>query len=359
MRILVLGDPYCPSAALAGAFERLAGEHEVGFLDVTEEPDWRPSSRSEAGLREYLGSPRQTIAALASFGPADVLVVQGAPVTDAVLDSARSLRLIGCARGGPVNIDVNAATARGIPVVTTPGKNADAVAELTIALMVMLARRLPEVVRHVEAGGEFGHDNYEGGRWFGHDLAGRALGLIGFGQIGRRVASRARAFGMSVNVHDPYVDPAAVVDEGADPVDLASLLERSDVVSVHARATPDNAGMIGAPEVGRMRTGSYFINTARETLVREPALIDGLASGRLAGVALDVVSPSPPSGRHPLLAFPNVIITTHIGGATMETLHHGSEMAVAEIERLAGGRPLVNLVNRAGLAARGAGSAAG
>src|SRR6185369_104387 len=113
---------------------------------------------------------------------------------------AAPLRLVCCARGGPVNVDLEAATERGIPVCITPGKNADAVAELTIAFMIMLARRLPEVLRHVERGGEFGHDNYEGAKWFGHDLAGHVLGLIGFGQVGRRVAIRAQALGMTVVV---------------------------------------------------------------------------------------------------------------------------------------------------------------
>ena len=136
-----------------------------------------------------------------------MLVVQGAAVSDAVLAASPKLQLVCCARGGPVNVDLAAATARGIPVVTTPGKNADAVAELTIAFMIMLARRMPEVLRHVEGGGEFGHDNYEGAHWFGHDLAGHVLGLVGFGQIGRRVATRAQAFGMSVVVCDPFVAP--------------------------------------------------------------------------------------------------------------------------------------------------------
>ncbi len=193
LRILVVGDSYCPSSAFQAAFEGLADDHAVTFADVTDEPGFVPGTPSELGLKEYMGSPAQVIAALDDH---DVLVVQGAPVSDAVLDAAPALRLVCCARGGPVNVDVAAATARGIPVVTTPGKNADAVAELTIAFMVMLARRLPEVIRHVESGGEFGHDNYEGAHWFGHDLAGHTLGIVGFGQIGRRVATRAYAFGM-------------------------------------------------------------------------------------------------------------------------------------------------------------------
>jgi D-3-phosphoglycerate dehydrogenase / 2-oxoglutarate reductase len=341
MRILVVGDPYCPASAFREAFRPLAGEHDVTFVEVVDEVDWRPSSPSEIRLKEYMGSPDQVIAALDGH---DVLVVQGAPVTDAVLDAA-PLRLVCCARGGPVNIDLGAATERGIPVVTTPGKNADAVAELTIAFLVMLARQLPVISKHVAAGGEFGHDNYEGAKWFGHDLAGHTLGLVGLGQIGHRVASRALAFGMRVVAYDPLVDPAAIRAAGAEPVDLDTLIATSDFVSVHARATAENQAMIGSTEIARMKPGAYLVNTARDTLVDEAAVIEGLASGRLAGAAFDVVSPSPATGLHPLLGFPNVVITTHIGGATYETLHHGGEMAVAEIRRLAAGEPLINLAD--------------
>ena len=135
---------------------------------------------------------------------------------------------------------------RGIPVVTTPGKNADAVAELTIAFMVMLARRLPEVLRHVESGGEFGHDNYEGAHWFGHDLAGHTLGIVGFGQIGRRVAvpgRRVRHAGRRRPTRSST--RATIVAAGAEPAGLDELLERSDFVTLHARATADNRGLIG------------------------------------------------------------------------------------------------------------------
>ena len=355
LRILVVGDSYCPSAELRPAFAPLEAEHAITYVDVVDEPAFVPRTPSELGIKESMGSPAQVIAALDGH---DVLVVQGAPVTDAVLDAAPELRLVCCARGGPVNVDVAAATARGVPVVTTPGKNADAVAELTIAFAVMLARRLPEILRHVEAGGEFGHDNYEGAHWFGHDLAGHTLGVVGFGQIGRRVASRARAFEVRVIAADPFVEPAELRAAGVEPVDLAALLATADVVSIHARATADNRGLIGAPEIARMKPGSYLINTARDSLIDEAAVADALASGRLAGAAFDVVSPSPATGRHPLLAFPNVVIATHVGGATYETLRHGGEMAVAEIERLAAGEPLVNLANRAALDARRAGSAA-
>ena len=346
MRILIVGDSYFPSSAYRPAFARLANGHSLTFVDIADDPAWTPRSPSELALRETDGSPAGVIAALDRH---DVLVVQGAPVSDAVLDAAPDLRLICCARGGPVNVDLAAATERGIPVVTTPGKNAEAVADLTIAFIVMLARRLPEVIRHVEGGGMFGHDNYEGRQWFGRDLAALTLGLVGFGQVGRRVATRAHAFGMRVIAHDPHVAAEAMAEGGVEAVDMETLLESADVVSLHARAGADHRHLLGADEIARIKVGSYLINTARDTLVDEAALADGLSSGRLAGIALDLVSPSPPTGRHPLLAFPNAIITTHIGGATFETLHHASEMVVAEIERLAAGQPLVNVANRAEL----------
>lgn len=347
-RILVVGDSYCPSSFLRDAFDALEAGHKVTFADLVDEPSWVPATPSELRIREHLGSPRQVIDLLDGH---DVLVVQGAPVTEGVLAAGRDLRLVCCTRGGPVNVDVPAATARGIPVVTTPGKNADAVAELTIAFLVMLARRLPEVMRHVEGGGEFAHDNYEGARWFGRDLAGMVLGLVGYGQVGRRVAARAQAFRMRVIAFDPFVDQAMLAADGVEPVDLASLLRMADAVSLHARATADNAGLIGADEVASMKTGAFLVNTARETLVDEDAVLTGLRSGRLAGLAVDVISPSPAVGRHALLDHPNVIVTTHIGGATRETLRHGGEMAAAEIERFLRGEPLHNVADRSVLMA--------
>src|SRR5262245_22268049 len=131
MRILVVGDSYCPASAFEGAFARLADTHDLTFIDVADAPGWSPTTPSERRLAEYLGSPGQIVTALADH---EVLVVQGAPVTDAVLDAGPNLRLVCCARGGPVNIDLVAATERGIPVVITPGKNADAVADLTVAI---------------------------------------------------------------------------------------------------------------------------------------------------------------------------------------------------------------------------------
>jgi D-3-phosphoglycerate dehydrogenase / 2-oxoglutarate reductase len=350
MKILVAGDSYCPWRALGPSIDRLTEKHEVTCFDVVDEPDWHPTTPSEGRIKELLGSPRQIIERLDGH---EVLIVQGAPVTDAVMDACPQLKLVCVARGGPVNVDVTAATERGIAVVTTPGKNAQAVAELTIAFMVMLARRLPEVVRYLEGGGELARDNYEGAKWMGHDLEGHVLGLVGYGQVGHRVARIARAMEMRVVVYDPFIAPARVESDGAEMVDLDTLLATADYVSLHARVNAENKGMIGRVQIERMKRCAFLINTARDTLVDEDAVYDALRSGHLGGGGFDVVRipdlsiPVELGRRHRLFDAPNVVIATHVGGATFETMGHGGEMAAAEIGRLAAGEPYVNLANRA------------
>ncbi len=348
MKILVVGDSYCPTSAFGEPFLRLRSNHDVTFYDLPDEPDWRPASPSELRLREFLGSPGRVISQLRGH---DVLVVQGAPVSDAVLDAA-PLGLVCVARGGPVNVDVAAATERGIPVAITPGKNAVAVAELTLGLMVMLGRRVAGSMRHVDAGGDYAVDNYEGARWFGHDLDGHVLGLVGYGQVGSRVATRALAFGMSVLVYDPFVDAASITAPGVTRVDLDTLLAASDYVSLHARLTPENRGMFGAVRLAAMKRGAMFINAARAELVDEDALCDALESGHLGGAALDIACPSPAGGPRRILATPNTMVLNHIGGSTLETLRRGGEMAAAEVERFASGEPLRSTANGVSLAER-------
>src|SRR6266508_3440270 len=193
MKILAAGDTFMPPSYFEEAFAALEQAHAVGYFQVDAERPFVPSTPSELALREYQGSPAELAERMAGV---EVLVVQGAPVTDAVLDASQALRLVCCARGGPVNVDVEAMTARGLPLVNTPGKNAEAVADLTLAFLVMLARALPKAQRFLEEGHRL-RDNWEGVRFIGSDLRQHVLGLVGFGQIGRRVAQRARSFGMT------------------------------------------------------------------------------------------------------------------------------------------------------------------
>lgn len=340
MRILVAGDSYMPPRYFAQAFTELEAAHQIEYFQVDPSRPFRPETPSERGLREYQGSPAELVERMRLI---EILVVQGAPVTDAVLDASRELRLVCCARGGPVNIDIEAATARGLPVVNTPGKNAEAVADLTLAFLVMLARGLPRAQRFIEEGYRL-RDNWQGAQFVGNDLRRHVLGLIGYGQIGRRVAERARAFGTTVIVYDPYVKLDGSVEQVQT---LHELLARSDFVSLHARATPENVNLIDEAALRAMKPGALLVNTARETLVDEAALDAALSSGQVAGAALDVLRPdNEPDGRpHPLLRHDNVILTPHLGGATRETLLQGGEMIAAEIARFAAGERLINVLN--------------
>jgi D-3-phosphoglycerate dehydrogenase / 2-oxoglutarate reductase len=343
VKVLAIGDSYMPSRYFAEAFAGLERTHDIDYFDVDDSQGFEPSTASELKLREYQGSPAEVVERMPGV---EVLVVQGAPVTDTVLDASSVLRLVCCARGGPVNIDVEAVSARGLPLVNTPGKNAEAVADLTIAFLVMLARGLPKGQRFLEEGHQL-RANWEGANFMGSDLRRHVLGLVGYGRIGSRVVQRARAFGMTVLVYDPFVEA-----EGVEQVSsLEELLARSDFVSLHARATAENENMIDAAALAAMKPGAFLVNTARETLVDEDALDTALASGRLAGAALDVVRTTEQSGRHRLLRHENVVMTPHLGGATHETLLQGAEMIAEEIVHFANGEPPVNVVNRAAVAA--------
>jgi len=337
VRILVVGDSFMSTDVFRRGLAPLAASHALEYLQVEE-------SRTRKGLpiREYQGDPRDIAERMPGV---EILVVHGAPVTEEVFGAADALRLVCCARGGPVNVDIAAASEHGVPVVTTPGKNADAVADQTVAFMVMLARRFPYAQRFLLEGNAAGESNFEGAQFFGHDLGGHVLGLVGFGNVGRRVASRAVAFDMEVLVFDPYLH--LETDELVEQVDqLDTLLERAHFVSLHARATPENVNLVDGRALALMKRGSYLVNTARETLVDEHALDEALASGHLAGAALDVVRPRGSGGQHPLLRHENVVLTPHIGGATHETLLRGATMVAHEIERLNAGEPLVNVINR-------------
>jgi D-3-phosphoglycerate dehydrogenase len=340
VKILVVGDSYMPVDLFQRVFAPLLLDGEVSYLQVDSRQTFVPSTPSERTIREYEGSPVEIREAVAGH---EVLVVHGAPVTDSVLDGSERLALVCCARGGPVNIDVSAATRRGIPVVTTPGKNADAVADLTLAFITMLARGVPRGQAFLQQGGRVA-STFEGARFLGHNLANLVLGLIGYGHVGRAVAVRASALGMRVLAYDPYVGATEVRSAGAEPCSFPELLERSDVVSLHARATPSNVNLFKADTFARMRRGALFVNTARETLVDESALSASLLRGHLGGAALDVISQG--ASPNPLLALNNVIVTPHIGGATYESLINGAEMVAAEIARFAGGRPLLNVADR-------------
>lgn len=340
MHIVVLDEGTAAAAALyETARERLNGL--AASVERVMLPDRHVISGPRAhpsGIREYRGTPE---GAARHVGSADILLVHVAPVNGDVIGAAPRLRLVGCARSNPVNVDVAACHERGIPVIHTPGRNATAVAELTLAFVLALARRVNELdqaMRTPDAPGLWAAEARDG--ITGDEVSGATLGIVGFGNIGQLVARRARAFDMKVLACDPYVDPSTMHRLGVEPADLEDILARSDFLTLHAAVPADGRPLLDEEALGRMKRGARLINTARARLVDEGALVKALESGHLAGAALDVFSSEPIAVDSPLLKLPNVIVTPHIGGLTHQIPARSAHMVVDDVARWLRGEPL-------------------
>lgn len=270
----------------------------------------------------------------------DIIIAEMEPVSKRVIEAAGAgLRLIGAARADPVNVDMALARTRNILVLHTPARNARPVAELTLGLMIVLARRILPADQFIRQGRWRADHRWGPHRLFeGPGLAGMTLGLVGYGSVGRQVARRAQAFDMHILVYDPYVRS---VEPYVSLVSLEELLRRSDFVSLHAAVTSETTGLINASALQLMKPSAYLINTARAALVDEQALYQTLVEKRIAGAALDVYWQEPPPPDSRWFALNNVVLTPHLGGATPETPRNHATMLVEDIERfLKGERPL-------------------
>jgi phosphoglycerate dehydrogenase-like enzyme len=297
------------------------------------------------GDKKRLLAGRKLVRALEGF---DVFVTEVDQVRARVLEQVDGLRVIACCRADPVNVDVDAATEKGIPVLRAPGRNAQAVADLTLALMLMSLRNLPQAMRILrEEEGPQGMVKMAVAFFDlkGNELWGKTVGIIGLGAVGREVARRLRGFDTRLVVCDPYVSGDVAHRFGANLVDLGTLLRQADVVSVHAPLTEETRGMLGREQFGLMKPTARFINTARAELTDEEALLEALKEGGISGAALDVFVQEPPAVDHPLLQLPNVIATPHIGGNTHEIPAHQSRIVVSDLERLFRGERPLHVVN--------------
>jgi D-3-phosphoglycerate dehydrogenase / 2-oxoglutarate reductase len=266
---------------------------------------------------------------------ADVVIVESDSVKGPVLDLP--LVAVGSCRGDPNNVDITAATARGIPVLRAPGRNADAVAELTVALLFAVNRGVVRADLDVREGEIYRDGTIPYQRFRAWQLAGRTAGLVGLGAVGRATRWRLEGLGMHVIAHDPYSDEATHT--------LDDLLAEADVVSMHAMVTPETQGMIGATQFARMKDGAIYVNTARAMLHDTDALVAALESGKLAGAGLDHFEGEHLPVDHPLAGMANVVLTPHIGGATYDTEANHSKLIADGLEELLGGGKPDNLVN--------------
>jgi D-3-phosphoglycerate dehydrogenase len=289
---------------------------------------------------KLLADPEELGARLHAMG-AQVLITEADFVTEETFAAAPNLRLVGVCRGNVgMHVDLPAATEHGVLVLHTPGRNAVAVAELTLGLMLMLARRVLQADRLVRSGGW--DSPLCAVHWGSLELAGKTAGLIGLGAVGREVARRLQALDVEVLAHDPYVRNQVFAK---NLVSLEELLRRSDLVSVHCASTAETRGLIGAQELALMKPTAFLINTARAAIVDEAALIEALQAGRIAGAALDVFSVEPLPPHHPLLELDNVILTPHIGGAPTDVVRRHSWMLTRDILRWRRGERPLHLLN--------------
>ncbi|MEU0989986.1 NAD(P)-dependent oxidoreductase [Streptomyces sp. NPDC005953] len=315
---LLITAPFDPAA-----IERLADLFDV---DVAE-PSLAGASLARSELAERLAV-------------ADAVVCEVDRVDEQALESAPALKFVVSCRASPVNVDLPACTRRGIPVATTPARNAEITADLAFSLILSTVRHTSAAERWMRAGHWTADDIFEPyARFRGIGLGGRTLGILGGGAIGRRVMRRALAFGMDVLVYDPFL-AADEFGEQADVVGLDVLMSRSDIVTVHVPLHESTVGLIGADEIALMRPDAYLINAGRAAVVEEEALLSALREKRIAGAGLDVFWSEPPAADAEWLRLDNVTVTPHIGGASDDVITEHSRIAERALRAwVEGGQP--------------------
>ena len=264
---------------------------------------------------------------------AEGILLRPGYITASLLDLLPDLRVVAVHGAGVDQVDVAACTQRGVLVTNTPGANANAVAELTLGLILSLARRIPQAASRVGAERVWGE-----ARHTGVELKGKTLGLIGIGQVGSRLTKMALAMGMKVLAHDPGLKSEEIKARGARPARFETLLGRADFITLHAPLTPKTHHLIDAQAISKMKKGAFLVNAARGPLVDEAALARALKSGRIGGAALDVLEGEPPDPESAIFGAPNLILTPHMAGSTHECLEAIATWAGADIARVLSGK---------------------
>ncbi len=336
MKLLAISDSYIPQEFMQQGFAEL---RELGVeLEVRRWEHPRLIDLQEANLAIEQGGPDAVELPpqlTDKVADCEIISVQFTPVARGLIEAAERLKVIAVLRGGTENVDVEFATRRGICVLNTPGRNARAVAECTLGMILAETRNIARA-----------HGCLRNSQWrrsFPNseaipELCGKTVGLVGYGAVGRLVAGYLQAFGSRIMAYDPYCtdDPAP-----AELVDLRTLMSESDVVSIHARLTPESHHLIGRKELSWMKPGAILVNTARSGLLDEEALVQALSRRQIMGAALDVFDTEPLPAEHPLLELDNVTITPHLAGSTIDAFRNSPKLMAGHLRRmLLGERPL-------------------
>jgi D-3-phosphoglycerate dehydrogenase / 2-oxoglutarate reductase len=343
VRVSIIGDRFMRSTMFAEAlqqhckaFDLAMTQHDLPWPDEPMEHGYAVAGMD--GLKEYMGTADEVVTLAHE---AEILVTQLAPLSAAIMDRLPKLKFVAVSRGGPVNIDMAAARARGLTVVNTPGRNASAVAEFTIGAILAETRNITR-----------GHDALRRGEYRGDlyraDMAGRELhemtvGVVGYGEVGRRVVRFLKAFGCRILVSDPYVQLTAEdLRDGVVQASLEQLLENADVVTMHPRVTAETTGMINEQALRAMKRHATLVNTARGPLLDYEALYRVMSEGHLRGAMLETFAIEPVPTDWPLLQLPNVTLTPHIAGASVHTVRFAADMAAREVQRYLADEPLLH-----------------
>ena len=336
-RILVLYDKWMRENAeemWRTAFEEAGIDDEHDRVYVENVPgSYKWSSEIVDNVKEANGNPGYI---KENIQGCEAVVSGYAPFTSDIMNASENLKVIGISRGGPVNADHDAATKRRIKVLRAVGRNAESVADQTMGFIISESRFISRHNHEVKSGKYFealessGRSSYLASfNWM--ELNGKTLGLIGYGQVGARVAKRAHAFGLNVIVFDPYIDASILEGDGCTSVDLGQLLEESDFISIHAKLTSETRHMINDETLSKMKRTAVVINTARGSIIDEEALYRALTKGVIASAAMDVFEEDPIKQDNPLIKLDNVTITPHSAGRSPDTEMRGYRQVALQV----------------------------
>lgn len=304
-------------------------KHNIRYVE-NQAGSFKWSTEVRENVKEAFGDPEFI---KESIRDAEIVLSGFAPMTASIMDADPALKVIGIARGGPVNVDATAATSRGVMLIGTVGRNAISVADQTMGLILSESRHIARHSMALKTGTYFDNIAKIGRKYLDgyafQELEGKNLGLIGFGEVGRRVAKRAKSFEMKVQVFDPYITAEALMKDECTKTELEPLLRTSDFISIHAKLTPETMHMLNKEHLAMMKPSAVIINTARGEIIDEKALYEALKEKRLGSAALDVFEEDPVKPDNPLLELDNVTATPHTAGRSPEVEKRGYQQ-VAE-----------------------------